>query len=151
MINDMVDEIVTCQTCFKRGHFSSSCTSTLKCLGCSRVGHSRRDCTRFAKRLGLVWKPKPANDSVSEATATGSENISLSGFLPNRDSSVLIAPSTSPNSVHPGPGTPPGSPLAPLPPPLEPPSPAPPMANFPIDPMQYVPVGHHIIDAGDAR
>ena len=25
------------------------------------------------------------------------------------------------------------------------------MANFPLDPMQYVPAGHHIIDAGDAR
>ena len=25
------------------------------------------------------------------------------------------------------------------------------MANFHIDPMQYVPAGHHIIDAGDAR
>ena len=123
MINDMVDEIVTCQTCFKRGHFSSSCTSTLKCLGCSRVGHSRRDCARFAKHLGLGWKPKPVVVPVSEVQATEAGNISLTGYLPNLDSSASIAPSTSPNSIHLGPSTPLGSPPATPPPPPAPPLP----------------------------
>ena len=25
------------------------------------------------------------------------------------------------------------------------------MANFPLDPLLYVPAGHHIVDGGDAR
>ena len=151
MINDMVDKIVTCQIFFKQGHFSSSCTSTLKCLGCSRVGHRRRDCARFAQHLGLVRKPKPVVGPVSEVQATKAGNISLTGYLPNLDSSASIAPSTSSHFIHLGPSTPLGSPPATPPPPPEPPSPPLAMANFPLDPMQYVPAGHHIIDVGDAH
>ena len=148
----MVDEVSTCQKCLEKGHFASACTSTLWCISCLRSGHVKKDCNKFARILGLVWQAKPVNAPSSEARCG---NISLTNLLPNLDLPCTSAFTPSSSSISPGPKTPPTSPPATPPPPLHSPSleaelPTP-MANFHLDPLRYVPAGHHIVDGGEDR
>jgi len=152
LISDMVDEISTCQKCLEKGHFASACTSTLWCISCLRSGHVKKDCNKFARILGLVWQAKPVNAPSSEARC---RNISLTNLLPNLDLPCTSAFTPSSSSISPGPKTPPTSPPATPPPPSHSPSleaelPTP-MANFHLDPLRYVPAGHHIVDGGEDR
>ena len=156
LVSGMVDEILTCQICLSKGHFAAACTSKLHCTSCLRVGHGKKDCNKFARILGLVWKPKPGNVATSEDRSAPTENISLTQLLPNLDSSCTSALIPSPGSISPGPKTPSTAPPGTPPPPESSPSASSPgcaslMANFPLDPLLYVPAGHHIVDGGDAR
>ena len=115
LISNMVDEVLTCQKCLRKGHFAAACTSKLWCIACLRTGHIKKDCNRFAQVLGLVWQPKSANATTSEEPC---ENISLTTPLPSLDlpSSSALTPSSSP--INPGPRTPSASPPKTPPPPL---------------------------------
>ena len=152
LISNMVDEVLTCQKCLRKGHFAASCTSKLWCISCLRTGHIRKDCNKFAQVLGLVWQPKSTNATTSEARC---ENISLTTLLPNLDLPSTSALTPSSSSISPGPKTPSASPPETPPPPLHSPSleaePSVPMANFHLDPQLYVPAGHHVIDGGEDR
>ena len=48
LISNMVDEVLTCQKCLRKGHFADSCTSKLWCISCLKSGHIRKDCNKFA-------------------------------------------------------------------------------------------------------
>ena len=122
-------------------------------LGLFSCWSSEERLSPFCQEIGLGLETKTANDVTSEVQAGGTENISATGYLTNLDSSFFQTPTTSLSSINLGPKTPTNTPPATLPPPSDPHSLAtlPDMANFPLDPMQYLPAGHHIIDVGDAR
>ena len=56
MVDDMVDQVLTCTDCGQKGHMAVTCGRRAVCSACSRVGHFRRDCNDFARSHGLVWR-----------------------------------------------------------------------------------------------
>lgn len=96
MIDNMVEEILTCQKCFLSGHFENNWPSSMVCLACSRVGHNRRDCERIAREQGLFWKPK--YPPASPVPNTSLEVAAPSVLVQARDSSC--SPARAVLSIH---------------------------------------------------
>ena len=144
MVDDMVDQVLTCTDCGQKGHMAVTCGRRAVCSACSRVGHFRRDCNDFARSHGLVWRQSSLqqNTSISESSADQGKGAGVIGI----SSPVISSP---PALLH-----------SPIPPAKDTSgrsketlssSPLPPMANFELDPHRLVPPGHHIIDGGDRR
>ncbi|KAM0878205.1 hypothetical protein ACQ4PT_035013 [Festuca glaucescens] len=132
LVDDMAYRVWKCGHCLSMSHDKEMCTNNIRCCFCFRYGHVRKDC--LAAKNKKIWIPKRVGSG--QTCLDSRAGPCLDSFaVPASQGSVATTP-LSPVPNHP----PPPLPSALLLPPT--------MANFELDPMRWVPLGHQIIDGG---
>lgn len=140
-LQSVVDDIAfwfwKCQRCFSMAHVTAACTNRIKCRVCFRKGHISKSCTESAPAQKLRWVPKitppstiqlpAALDITNRPDASSSQNPNIP---PAPSSTISLPPPTLPAKL------------------LRPPDTQASMANFELDPKEYLPPGFNIIDDG---
>ncbi|KAM0879664.1 hypothetical protein ACQ4PT_034085 [Festuca glaucescens] len=143
MVDDMVFQVWKCQRCLSMNHITKDCVNKVRCRGCFNYGHIKRNCLSAKAFSGKCWVPKkarggelgsdtitaigPTEEFAGSSSKTGETALNSSDALANKQS-----PHRSP-------------------PPFSSVAPSPPMANFEVDPLPWLPWGHQIIDGGPTR
>lgn len=130
---------VFCGCCLAVGHWASSCLSQIRCRSCNGLGHIAKFCSSKSRPL-----PKPKTRWVPKPTSSSRQEIPTNSLFPTGDPSYTATdcalpfapPLPSAPSLPQFLSSPSSSP--------SPSSPSPAMANYPCNPMLYVPQGMHI-------
>jgi hypothetical protein len=130
MINDLVFQVYEFGHCLGFGHNKESYTNEIRCRACFFYGHKEKNYLN-KKGKSFVWRPKATRqkEAYNPKASIPSPAI-LSPLSPASDTMVSSPPLLPNHSTAPS---------------------VTPMAVFELDPVRWVPMGHHLVDGGPTR
>jgi hypothetical protein len=138
VVKDIAFRFWKCSKCLSMGHMVADCTNQIRCKSCYFYGHIAKNCIKGLAKSRKQWVPKrvtpdflaqKSRDSPLLLTSTVSvprvSPIATSDQLGSAHISTFQS-TTSPETENS-------------------------MANFEVDPLPWLPWGHHVIDGGPTR